>query len=131
VRSLSATQQRRDEGASQPSPRLRSTSAARPVGEVLGISALVNFGGTAVFWGLALGQRGVVEAHCPDKQCDREGFDAGQRARGFVNLGTLTLGVGVAGAAGAAILLWPRKATTSVALGILPGGVGLAVESSL
>ena len=129
ARSVSAGPPRRDEGARSgvlaPSTK---RGAARPIGYVLGASALANFGAAAILGGLALGQRGVVEQHCPAKQCDQEGFDAGQRARALVNASALTFTLGVACAAGAGVLLWTHKATTTTA-GVVPvpGGAGLAL----
>ena len=131
VRTVSAGTGQRDDDArprSLPPPTRRS--AARPVGYVLGASALANFAAAAVLGGLGLAEHGVVEQHCPAKQCDQVGFDAGQRARGFVNAGTLTFTLGVAGAIGAAVVLWPHKATTTASIVPLSGGAGFALGSA-
>jgi hypothetical protein len=80
-------------------------SSARAAGHVLEALALADVVAAAVFAGLALSERAVVENHCPAKRCDETGFEAGERARTFVNTATLTFTFGVAGAVGAGVLL--------------------------
>jgi hypothetical protein len=130
ARTVFAGPPRRAEGATSrelaPSTK---RGAARPIGYVLGASALANFAAAALLGGLALGQEGVVDRHCPAKQCDQEGFDAAQRARAFVNASALTFTLGVAGATGAAVLLWTQKATTAASVVAFPGGAGLALRA--
>jgi hypothetical protein len=106
------------------SPPPRAPAARRTVGYVLAGSAGIGLVATTVLGVLAVGERNVVARHCPDRVCDAEGFDAANRGRTFVNVGTLALGLSVANAAAAAILLWPRKSAAATSIVPLPGARG-------
>jgi hypothetical protein len=107
-------------------PTPRTPAARRTVGYVLAGSSGIGLVATTILGALALGERNVVARHCPDRVCDAEGFDAANRGRTFVNVGTLALGLSVANAAAAAILLWPRRSAAAASIVPLPGGAGLA-----
>jgi hypothetical protein len=86
-----------------PSPR-RIAGYVFAGGSVVGLAAA---GVTAV---LALEETKVVRLHCPDKACDSTGFDAAARGRELLAGSEVALSLGIAGAAAAAILLWPNVA---------------------
>lgn len=110
-------------------PMPRRASTARSAGYVLGGVALANVVAAAVLTGLALSERGVVENHCPSKRCDETGFEAGERARTFLNAATLTFSFGVADAAGAGVLLWVPTVTTVAPIGAPSVRAGLTVRA--
>jgi len=130
VSSVSAGPALRDDGArSRAAVPSRTPGLARPVGYVFGISALASLGAAAILGGLALGERGIVERDCPAKQCDPEGFDAGQRARTFANASALAFTFGVACGTGATILLRTHKPTATASLVPLLGGAAFSLRA--
>lgn len=65
---------------------------------------------TAALSVLILVRKQTVTAHCPDRQCDDEGYAAGTEGRAFATAGTVTFAVGATALATGTILLLTSRA---------------------
>lgn len=115
---------------SEPPPESPPPSAGRgwkTAAFVSGGVGLASLGAGMVFFGLAMGDKGTVDAHCPDKACDAAGRGALSEAQAFATVSTVLVVVGAVGLAGglAGLVLSPRGAPAQAALVIGPGGIGV------
>ncbi len=100
----------------------------------VGLAGLVLGGVTG---GLALGDKGTVDANCPNKVCDDAGSKALESGRTMGLLSTVGFAVGAAGVAGAVILFLtepkPNKPSPAVgvSLDVGPGGGMLRLKGTL
>jgi hypothetical protein len=89
---------------------------------------IASIGAGMVFFGLALGDKGTVDAHCPNKACDPMGRSALNEASAFAAASTVLVVLGaISLAAGAtAFIITPRGAPVEARafLGPEGGGVG-------
>jgi hypothetical protein len=81
-------------------------STLRAAGYVVGAVGAASLVGAGVLTGIALGQRGIVEDHCPGRVCDPEGFQAAETGASLLRLADVGLIVGIAGLACAGVLFW-------------------------
>jgi hypothetical protein len=86
-------------------PATRSTGVWRPLAFALGGTGIAILGAGAVFGGLAVAERGVLDQHCPAKACDTVGLAAQSDAWTYATLSTIGLIAGPVLAAGAVVLL--------------------------
>ncbi|MBK8252744.1 MAG: hypothetical protein IPK82_08765 [Polyangiaceae bacterium] len=107
-------------------------SGRRVASYVIGGVGIAGLALGGVMGGLALSSKGVVDEHCPNKNCDAEGAKALEEGRTTSLVSTIGLGVGAAGVATAVILLLtePKKAAASAKS--LPGrNVGQSLGVSI
>jgi hypothetical protein len=117
-------------------PALSTTpheSTRRTAGYLLGGVAAASLVATGILSVLVASEQSIVTQHCPNKVCDPQGFEAGDRGRTYVRGAVMTLGVGVAGAVGSAVLLWPHSADTHAMASVVPlqGGAGVVFGGAL
>lgn len=76
-----------------------------------------------IFFGLALSDKGTVDAHCPMKACDRTGRAALDEAQTFATVSTIFVITGAIGLATAAttFIITPKGAPVQAALRLEPG----------
>ena len=110
-------------GAGAPAPTATSDSGPPPAGDTgpskqriaayvtggVGIAALALGGVTG---GLALAQKGTVDASCPNKVCNAEGLAALDQGRTMGLVSTVGFGVGAAGVIAAVVLLVTDKGSS-------------------
>jgi hypothetical protein len=92
-----------------------------------GAVGLASLGTGLVFFGLAMGDKSTVDAHCPMKACDAQGRSALNDAQTFATVSTVFVVVGAVGLAAAAttFLVTPKKSDVQARLQLGPGYVGL------
>jgi hypothetical protein len=122
--------------STQPPPPDRPVSHATSSGSgapsTAGLIAAGFFATTGIVVGsvagaLALGEKGIVDQHCVGPACTPEGKQAADTGRTEALVSTIAFGVGAAGVAAIAVLLFagrtaPRTATSVV---VTTGGVGV------
>jgi hypothetical protein len=81
-----------------PPPHDSASSSRRTLGYALGAVGIAGVATAGVLGALIADRESIVREHCPAKQCDDEGFAAGEQGRTFV------IGAVVAAVAGAAAL---------------------------
>lgn len=96
----------------------------------IGVAGLVTAGVSAL---VLNHKQTTVFAHCQDKLCDQQGYDAARAGRsleplfyGALVVGGLGLGVG-----SALLITAPDKPRTTVTASVLPGGAALSVSGGL
>jgi hypothetical protein len=104
---------------------------------VLGGTAAVGLVGAGVFWGLRSNERGDLRQTCDGGICPTDERDAVERGRRYNALAGISLGVGLAAAAGLGVLLLvpkrpkpvgaPRTPLVAGAVVPLPGGAAAGV----
>lgn len=101
--------------------------AWKTVGFLSGGVGLASLGVGIAFFGLGMGDKGTVDAHCPNKACDAVGRAALNEAQTFATVSTVFVVVGAVGLAGGlgSLLLSPKSASTQARLWIGPGGLGV------
>jgi hypothetical protein len=101
------------------------SSSRRTAGLVVGGVGVAGLLVGGVTGALTLGKKSTADANCPDKRCNREGFDAVDSGRLLGNVSVVGFVVGALGAgAGAYLLLTeknPDQARTSLLPSVGPG----------
>jgi hypothetical protein len=113
-------------------PASRATASGSDSPSTAGLIAAGFFASTGIVVGavagaLALGEKGIVDRYCTGAACSAEGKRAADTGRTEALVSTIAFGVGAAGVAAIAVLLFAGRAPSHTAGSVVvsAGGVGL------
>ena len=112
---------------SQPAPEEEALPPLIVPGAVLAGVGAAGLVLGAVFGGLALSKKNVVEEHCVEAQCSLEGFEASEDARTFARVSTVSFIAGGALAAVGITLLVIGATSNDTTGWIVPTASGIGV----
>lgn len=99
----------------------------------IGLAGFIAFGVTG---GVIAANDGTIKANCPDKRCNEQGFSALETSRSLFTVNAIGLGLGAAGVAAGALLIFvfgPPQAqarTVAVSAAVAPDSAGVRVTGA-